>query len=234
MKFKLAALKKNPEIFHSIQGEGLNLGRPSIFIRSSFCNLHCSWCDTPYTWDWKKYDKKMEVMEIGLDARVEQIQQWPCKNLVFTGGEPMLQQPAWVELMEFLKPRNYFFEVETNGTLAIEPAFDSLIDQYNCSPKLKNSGNEKTLRETKYFKGYANNPKAWFKFVVDTPQDLEEVMGWVNTYSLTPDRIFLMPQGKTKKEINVRSKWLAAAAQENGFRFSPRLHIDLWGEKRGV
>lgn len=228
MQFKLA------EIFYSIQGEGIHVGRPSIFIRAALCNLRCVWCDTAYTWDWKKQDKEKAVIEMSVEDVIQTIQQWHCKNLVFTGGEPMLQQAGWVELMKKLKPKGYRFEVETNGTIPIEPKFDALIDQYNCSPKLSSSKNGKKLRETKAFSAYAKSPKAWFKFVLSAPENLNEINRFVKKYDLDLSRILLMPEGKTKEELKGRSKWLGTLAKENNFRFTPRLHIELWGNRRGV
>ena len=252
MQFKLA------EIFYSIQGEGIHVGRPSIFIRAALCNLRCVWCDTAYTWDWKKQDKekaiseqseregeaptalplegatRAPIIEMSVEDVIQSIQQWHCKNLVFTGGEPMLQQTAWIELMKKLKPKGYRFEVETNGTIPIEPKFDALIDQYNCSPKLSSSKNGKKLRETEAFFMYAKNPKAWFKFVLSAPENLNEINRFIKKYDLDPTRILLMPEGKTKEELKGRSKWLGTLAKENNFRFTPRLHIELWGNRRGV
>lgn len=239
MPFKLAKFGNGPEIFYSIQGEGISAGRPSIFIRSALCNLCCIWCDTPYTWNWKKYDKKEAVVKMAVAEVVSHLkrlprQGWPCKNLVFTGGEPMLQQLAWIELMRQLKPEGYQFEVETNGTLPIEPEFDTLIDQYNCSPKLSRSKNRKARRETGAFLAYAKNSKAWFKFVVTAPEEMGEIRRFIKKYDLDLERILLMPEGTTKREMAGKSKWVVALAKENGFCFSPRLHIDLWGNKRGA
>ncbi|OGQ47196.1 MAG: hypothetical protein A3H42_00440 [Deltaproteobacteria bacterium RIFCSPLOWO2_02_FULL_46_8] len=228
MQFKLA------EIFYSIQGEGIHVGRPSVFIRAALCNLRCVWCDTSYTWDWKKQGKEKAAIKMSVEDVIQSIQQWHCKNLVFTGGEPMLQQTAWIELMKKLKPKGYRFEVETNGTIPIELKFDALIDQYNCSPKLSSSKNGKKLRETEAFFMYAKNPKAWFKFVLTAPEDLNEINRLVKKYDLDLSRILLMPEGKTKEELKGRSKWLGTLAKENNFRFTPRLHIELWGNQRGV
>ena len=248
-------LLKLSEIFYSIQGEGVHIGRPSVFLRTALCNLKCKWCDTPYTWDWGKYDMRKEVFKAEIDEVVSIIKNLPpsplvepacrqagrswgegknCKNIVLTGGEPMLQQKGLAALMEQLKPEGYFFEVETNGTMAIEPKFDALIDQYNCSPKLKNSGNAASACETKYFKMYAQNPKTWFKFVVEDKKDLAEVEIFVSKYNLQKSRILLMPQAKTKLELKKKGKSVLKMALQKNWKFTPRKHIELWGNQRGV
>src|SRR3989338_5866531 len=219
-------LLKLSEIFYSIQGEGGSIGRPSVFLRTALCNLQCRWCDTPYTWDWKNHDIKKEMFEAGLDAVTARIREWDCKNIVLTGGEQMLQQKGLAALMEQLKPEGYFFEVETNWTMAIEPKFDALIDQYNCSPKLKNSGNAASACETKYFKMYAQNPKTWFKFVVEDQKDLAEVEIFVSKHNLQEGRILLMPQAKTKLELKKKGESVLKMALQKKWGFSARRHIE--------
>jgi len=92
-----------PEIFHSIQGEGLYAGRPAVFLRLALCNLACVWCDTRYTWDWEHYDQRREVVTISVDEAEEAIRRYLCRNLVVTGGEPLVQQRALTPLLEHLK-----------------------------------------------------------------------------------------------------------------------------------
>lgn len=240
--FKLAKLNNEPEIFYTVQGEGLNLGQPSIFIRTALCNLYCSWCDTPYTWNWEgtpfkhadgvKFEKKDFLIELHPLAVARTVQQYPCKNLVFTGGEPMLQQKAWVALMELLP--DYHFEVETNATVSITSEFEKLVHQYNCSPKLASSGNVQAQRETKAFVEYAQNPKATFKFVVCTNKDLQDVLALATRHGIIRERILVMPEGRTPKELNEKTLWLVEQAKKEGLRFTPRLHVDIWGAKRGV
>ncbi len=225
---------KISEIFFSIQGEGIFIDRPSIFIRTALCNLKCHWCDTPYTWDWENYDIKKEVVEVEVDEVLVKIRQWDCKNIVLTGGEPMIQQKELIALMQKLKPEGYFFEVETNGTMAILPEFDRLIDQYNCSPKMKNSANAQATRETKHFKTYAQNPKSVFKFVVDREEDLVEIEIFVKKYNIPPSCLLLMPQARTKQELQKKFGTVSDWAIKKGWGFSTRRHIELWGNRRGV
>lgn len=246
---RIAKPDRQPEIFYSIQGEGKNLGQPSIFVRTSLCNLHCIWCDTDYTWNWKgtrfahqkdalpgyeKYDiwevaAAMEVAEVAAIAR-----QFPCKNVVLTGGEPMMQQEGLLELMQQLGPE-YWFEIETNGAILPGPAFDARIDQYNVSPKLANSNNPQKLREKpKAYRFFARSPKANFKFVITEERDLEEVIGLAGRYDISPEKIYLMPEGTSGEGLASRQAWLVEQCKAHGFHFTTRLHILIYGNKRGV
>lgn len=249
---KIARLQAGPEIFFTIQGEGRNVGRPSIFIRASQCNLHCRWCDTDYTWNWQgtrflhkkdeqpgytKYTKEEQIVEMATTAIADMVQQWPCSHFVLTGGEPLMQQPDWVELLRELRLRipSASFEVETNGTLIPDADLDALIEQYNVSPKLANSGNPARLREKpEALRWFAASEKAFFKFVVATPDDLAEVQRLVDTYHLDPGRTWLMPEGTTQAQLLEKRLWLIEICKTHGFRFGDRLHIHVWGDKRGV
>lgn len=247
---KLAKLNGSPEIFFTIQGEGGNIGLPSIFVRTALCNLYCVWCDTDYTWNWEgtpfthrnnvKYRKEDYIVEISTLAVAQAVQQWPCKNIVLSGGEPMLQQKELAQLMELLSPgghhyaQGYHFEVETNATVAILPEFDAKVDQYNCSPKLASSGNKQEHRETRFFQQYAQNPKATFKFVICTPEDLREMLAFIEKHDISRNKVLVMPEGRTLEELNSKALWLVEQAKNEGLRYTPRLHINLWGAKRGV
>lgn len=244
---KLAVLNGKPEIFHTLQGEGVSMGVPSIFIRSSLCNLHCSWCDTDYTWNWEgtpwnhendtKYKKSEYITEIPIEKVASQVQTYPCKNLILTGGEPLLQQPAWLALIKHLRAIDpgYRFEVETNGTQLPTTEMADAIDQWNISPKLSNSGNNPQLRDNaKAMSFFAASPTAYFKFVIQNPDDLGETQALEEKYNLPRPRILLMPEGRTEKILQQRRLWLADLCRDQGYRFSDRLHIQLWGSKRGV
>ena len=149
----------------------------------------------------------------------------------------MMQQAALTELMLALRAisADYRFETETNGTLSPTPAFDAQIDQYNVSPKLENSGNPKRLREKPAaFRFFAQSPKANFKFVLSDEKDLPEVLELANTYSITPEKTWLMPEGNTPSTLAKRRKWLVEICKKYGFHYSDRLHIQIWGSKKGV
>lgn len=244
---KLAKLDDKPEIFHTLQGEGVSMGVPSVFIRSSLCNLHCTWCDTDYTWNWEgtpwqhesgtKYAKDDYIVSLEASEAAERIASYGCKNVILTGGEPLLQQPAWEEMIQHLKKldKNYRFEVETNGTQIPTEFMSSNIDQWNVSAKLSNSGNDEKLRmKDDALLDFAARENAWFKFVIQTETDLTEVQALEKTYSLPKDSILLMPEGRTEQALQQKRLWLADICRDQGYRFSDRLHIQLWGSKRGV
>ncbi|MFN0175237.1 MAG: 7-carboxy-7-deazaguanine synthase QueE [Saprospiraceae bacterium] len=249
---KLALLRGQPEIFHSIQGEGKSTGIPSVFVRTSLCNLHCIWCDTDYTWNWtgtrfphnndtkpgyQKFAKKDWIAECEVVSIADVIASFNCKNVILTGGEPMLQQPALVTLMDVLRSKSsdYRFEVETNGTLSPTPDFDAVIDQYNVSPKLENSATPRRLREKPAaLRFFAASPKANFKFVIAEKSDLDEVMGLFKTYSIASEKVWLMPEGISARILAQRRKWLVEICKNHGFRYSDRLHVQIWGKKKGV
>ena len=168
------------EIFESVQGEGVSLGVPSVFLRLAHCNLRCGWCDTKYTWDWHTYDIRKEVREYSLDQTVDTLQRLRPRNLVVTGGEPLLQQTALVSLLRRLG-RDWTSEVETAGTLVPDAQLTAIITRWNVSPKLGNSGNptDKRLRP-EALRAFAALPNASFKFVLAATADLAEVSDLVD------------------------------------------------------
>lgn len=223
-----------PEIFYSLQGEGPTIGTPSVFLRLATCNLACSWCDTRYTWDWQKYDYGKEVMSLDTGEVEARILQFGCRHLVITGGEPLLQQRELAPLVASLKGQGFHCEVETNGTIIPLPQLARDIDQWNVSPKLRTSGNAVEQRELprvlEAFRGMRN---AYFKFVIMEPSDIHEVCALRDRYGLPAQRLILMPEGRTADILQIRSQWISEACQREGFRFSTRLHILLWGDQRG-
>ncbi|MCL6646303.1 MAG: 7-carboxy-7-deazaguanine synthase QueE, partial [Dehalococcoidia bacterium] len=185
-----------PEIFASIQGEGVTCGLPSVFVRLALCNLRCVWCDTAYTWDWRRYDPLREVIALPT-AEVERRVLAAAKaagavtNVVVTGGEPLIQQVALGPLVRALKLAGMRVEVETNGTLVPDTGLTA-VDQWNVSPKLANSSNDVAARHVETaLRWYAETPHAFFKFVLVAPEDLEEVLGLVRRLALPADRVIL-------------------------------------------
>ena len=246
---KLAKLDGKPEIFHTLQGEGVSMGVPSVFVRSSLCNLHCTWCDTDYTWNWVgtpwthetgvKYSKQDYIvsLEPGEVARLVTSIGKGCKNVILTGGEPLLQQTAWSEMIRHLRALDpqYRFEVETNGTQIPDEFMSEAIDQWNVSAKLSNSGNDEKLRiKPDALRYFVSRENAWFKFVIQTAEDLTEVQQLENDYAIPKAKILLMPEGRTEASLQQKRLWLADICRDQGYRFSDRLHIQLWGSKRGV
>lgn len=246
-KLKLAKLGDGAEIFHTLQGEGVSMGVPSIFIRSSLCNLHCSWCDTAYTWNWEgspwsheddeKYAKADYIVEHSAEEVARMVREYDCRNVILTGGEPLLQQEGWAELIKLLRAQDpdYRFEVETNGTQLPDEFLAKAIDQWNVSTKLSNSGNSEKLRiKEEAMNFYAAQENAWFKFVVQSAEDLKEIQQLEQQFELPKSRILLMPEGRDEATLHKRRLWLADICRDQGYRFSDRLHIQLWGSKRGV
>ncbi|MTI40441.1 radical SAM protein [Fulvivirga lutimaris] len=247
---KLAKLNGRPEIFYSIQGEGKSMGKPAIFVRTSLCNLHCIWCDTDYTWNWQntpfkhvndskagysKFKKDEWIVELDADEVYNEIKQHPCKRVILTGGEPLMQQKELALLAQLLHDNGYFIEVETNGTLVPTSEFDMAVDQYNVSPKLSNSGNSTQLREKEgAFSFFSGSEKASFKFVIDDPGDLDEVTELISRYNIAPLNVYLMPQGTTGQALNQKQQWLVDICKEHGYNYTDRLHIHIYGDKRGV
>jgi 7-carboxy-7-deazaguanine synthase len=249
---KLAKLGDGPEIFHTIQGEGVSVGAPAVFIRASRCNLHCVWCDTDHTWNFEgtpwphekdsvpgyvKHRKAEVTFEIDPLEAAERVMAFGCGRTVITGGEPLLQEKAFLELIEHILERQpeHQFEVETNGTRIPSPAFHEAVNQFNVSPKLSNAGMAESLRLNAEALGFfARSPKAWFKFVVAKPDDLLEIQQLRDAHGIPISRILLMPEGRTSAELDKSAVWLADVCREQGYRFCDRLHIRLWGDKRGV
>ncbi len=249
---KLAKLNGGPEIFHTIQGEGLSSGIPAVFIRASGCNLHCVWCDSDATWNFEntpwphvkdanpgyaKYRKDDVVIELDPSEAAQAILAYHCPRVVITGGEPLLQQEDFLTLTSLIRAElpESVFEVETNATRIPSPDFLAAVDQFNVSPKLANAGMPESLRHNKEALAFfASLPKAWFKFVITSPADLLEVQTLHTRYQIPSDHIFLMPEGRSADDLDRTAPQLAAICRDLGFRFCDRLHIRLWGDRRGV
>jgi 7-carboxy-7-deazaguanine synthase len=217
-----------------LQGEGINIGRPAIFLRTALCNLACSWCDTKYTWDWEHFNYGEQVKEIAIPDALALISKFRIKHLVVTGGEPMLQQNQLQRLFLELKKQGYFLEMETNGTIIPTKKVESLIDQWNVSPKLASSKNSVDSREiAKSYSFFTKNLKAFFKYVINDTDDLNEMELLMDMYNIPPEKIILMSQSNSKDEMIERSRWLARICKERGYILSLRLHVLLWGNQRG-
>jgi len=209
---------KISELFTSIQGEGPNIGVPSTFIRLAGCNLRCKWCDTKYAWS--------EGKNISIDKIIKYIERQGLKHVVITGGEPLLQKED-LEILCWELLFRYDIEIETNGT---QEPLDVPVSLYSISPKLSNSGVPAKDRKLKPFP-YDNSV---YKFVMSKPSDISEVLQIQKEWQISPTKIFLMPEGATKRELQKKREWVIELCKEFGFRFSPRLQIEYWGRKRGV
>ena len=225
------------EIFHSIQGEGLLAGVPSIFIRTSGCNLRCHWCDTPYA-SWKPEGPEMSIEEI-----LKKISEWNCNHIVLTGGEPMIA-PDLPELATVLKKQKKHITIETAGTIL--PNSIS-CDLASISPKLSNSTpslerdpawakkHDSTRLQPEVISEWIRKYPVQLKFVVSSENDLAEIKHLRSRLPPVPlDQILLMPEGIDVKTLATRSPWLVEICKREGFRFCPRLHIELFGHTRAT
>ena len=222
------------ELFYSIQGEGILTGVPSVFIRTSGCNLRCAWCDTPYT-SWSPEGEEMK-----LEAILEYVRVHSKGHTVVTGGEPMIA-PDIVPLTEGLRRLGEHITIETAGTTYAPVACDLM----SISPKLANSTpwdrdariaakHEAARIQLDLLQKLIRNFNFQLKFVVADQGDMDEVRHLVTALGAPADRVVLMPEGVTAEVLNERGRWLAEISKQGGFRFSTRLHIALWGNRRGV
>ena len=226
---------KIAEIFFSVQGEGTLVGVPSVFVRTSGCNLRCSWCDTPYT-SWRP-----EGTDHSVSAIVEKVREFGAAHVVVTGGEPMIA-PDMETLTRSLHERGLHITIETAGTV-YKPVSCDLM---SVSPKLANSTpheqeggrwailHNRLRYQPQILKKLIDNYSYQLKFVVSTPSDLAEIQIIERELQANRLSVVLMPEGVDRNVVHERSLWLAEICKQTGYRFSPRLHIDLWGDRRGV
>jgi 7-carboxy-7-deazaguanine synthase len=215
------------EVFYSIQGEGVTAGVPAVFARLQGCSIGCAWCDTKYSWDPEA------GRGVSLDGLLAEMAVFPCRRAVVTGGEP-LESPLFAPLVEALAERDWQIEVETSGTLPPPPALAGLDIQWNVSVKLAGSGVTEARRiRPDAIRGFVA-VQAWWKFVVTDASDVDEVLRLAERFALPPGRILLQPEALRRDQLIERSPWVAEACARHGFRFSPRLHVLLWGARRGV
>jgi 7-carboxy-7-deazaguanine synthase len=228
---------KLSELFYSIQGEGKLTGVPSVFIRASGCNLRCVWCDTPYA-SWNPEGDDIPVAQI-----VRRVAEFGARHVVLTGGEPMIM-PDVVELCEALHQRKHHITIETAATI-----FHPLkLDLASLSPKLSNSTphereggkfaimHEKQRLNIPVIQQFIDaSPDFQLKFVVAGDKDLDEIQEILEQLkNYKPSDVLLMPEGTDAETLNQRAGWIADICKRTGFRFCPRLHIALFGNKRGT
>lgn len=226
------------EIFHSLQGEGQLAGVPSVFVRTSGCNLRCNWCDTPYA-SWQPEGRAMTVDEI-----VTLVRAFPARHVVLTGGEPMIA-PGIRDLAAALKSLDYHLTIETAATIA--PG-GIACDLASLSPKLRNSGPDARLDEgwRKKHEALRWQPdvvRAWLddfgyqlKFVVSQKSDVDEIENMLGELGreIPRSQVLLMPEGVTVEALRARAGWLGELCKQRGYRYAPRLHVELYGNKRGT
>jgi len=225
------------EQFYSLQGEGITMGVPSVFVRLQACNIVCDgeWvCDTIEVW---KTGDTTPVMNWVVDLKKWIPQLKKGAHLIFTGGEPLLQQKAIVFAINYFKRVwgfKPFIEIETNGTLMPDDDFIESVDLINCSFKLKNSG----VREDRRIKidvlKKINTTNSIFKIVVGSKEDYKEARKIFDEVGIENKNIWLMPPGDNQKEIDKKSQITSQICIEEGINFSSRLQVVLWNKTTGV
>lgn len=228
------------EIFYSLQGEGMLVGVPSVFVRLAGCPFRCRWCDTAYAWDYAAGE------DLRGDQIVEQANRWPCRFVVLTGGEPMMAgdlsaRPGLPDLTRHLAALGKHITIETAGALFVP---DLACDLMSISPKLTNSlsrhgavtGAHQAHRlDLETLRRLIQAYPCQLKFVVESPEDVTEVQAVLGGLGgLAPERVLLMPQATTTEELLRRAPLIADLCQQTGLRFGQRLHVQLWGCRRGV
>lgn len=229
------------EIFYSVQGEGILTGVPSVFVRTSGCNLRCRWCDTPYA-SWKPEGTDKTPEEILTEIRAHPA----AAHVVLTGGEPMIAKDVNA-LISLIRGAGYHLTIETAGTT---PPPEAGCDLASLSPKLSNSTplpgeiNEGWIRRHEQTRTNLPFLRQWIetavetqlKFVISDEADLTESRRLVDSLPLPfrADHVLLMPEGRTMEELRARSAWLVEVCKAHGHRFCHRLHIELFGNKRGT
>lgn len=227
---------KISEIFYSIQGEGSLAGVPSAFVRTSGCNLRCHWCDTPYT-SWKS-----EGEDTALGTILAQVRRFWPSHVVITGGEPLIAKDIVLFTQRLKEVLDVHITVETAGTV-FEPV---VCDLMSISPKLSNSTpdreraggwteqHEKTRYRPEVLRQLTGTYNYQLKFVIEKPEDAEEIAPIVDEIGADKRRVILMAEGTDPAAVAERGRWLVEICKREGYRYSPRIHIDLYGNQRGV
>lgn len=226
---------KISEIFYSVQGEGVLAGTPSVFVRTSGCNLRCAWCDTPYA-SWEPEGEERPV-----EAILAEVGCYPARHVVVSGGEPMIA-PGIVELTQDLRRMGLHITIETAGTVWAPVACDLM----SISPKLANSTplerdggrwaaqHDRLRIQPDVLRRLMGSYDYQLKFVVASPEDLPEIRSLLEQTGADRSRVVLMAEGTDRAVLRERGLWLVELCKREGFRYSPRLHIELWGNRRGV
>jgi len=227
------------EIFYSVQGEGTLVGVPSVFVRTSGCNLRCRWCDTPYA-SWKPEGTEMSVEEL-----LQAVKARPTRFVVVTGGEPMVAKEM-PRLLQRLREAGKHITIETAGTIAPEGV---ACDLASISPKLAHSTpdeasagkawvekHERLRLQPEVLRAWCSRYDFQLKFVIASEADVLEVKAVIESIGIeiAPEKILLMPEGITQEALKARQMLLVDICKREGWRYSPRLHIDLFGNKRGT
>jgi 7-carboxy-7-deazaguanine synthase len=224
------------EVFHSIQGEGFLAGTPSIFIRTSGCNLRCWYCDTRYA-SWEPEGESHPI-----ESLLQATSKWPTEHVVITGGEPMIFDDLG-ELCQQLRDAGKHITIETAGTVDR----DVPCDLWSISPKLSNSTpvgyatdtwveqHDQRRRRPRIVESLMHRGDYQLKFVVGSILDAEEVLEYLRELrGWSRDRVMLMPRGMTAEELELQTGWLTQWCATHDLRLCDRLHIHWFGNRRGT
>jgi organic radical activating enzyme len=218
----------------TFQGEGPSCGQQALFVRLSRCNLSCPGCDTPYTWDWQRFDPRTETRRLPATDVVGWVLARSTRLVVVTGGEPLLQQDRLAPVVAALAGAGRRVEIETNGTVAPTTELVAATAQFNVSPKLAGfaaPADAARRIDPEVLRAFAATGKAVFKFVVTGPADLDEVAAVQAGVGLDP--VWVMPEGTDSERIVAAARALAGPVLARGWHLSSRLHVLLWGDERG-
>jgi len=222
----------------TIQGEGIHAGMPATFVRMQGCTLKCTWCDTLAVWPYGNeysFDEIFKLWdEVGLVDRLERGQ-----HLILTGGSPLKQEQRLIEFVDAIIKRYHFkpyIEVENEAVLMPSQELQDLVDWWNNSPKLANSGMKSRVRiKPEVMEHMASLENSSFKFVVSSPSDWEEIVrDYIEPFDITKDQIILMPEGQTQAELQLSRPIAAQMAIEHQVRLSDRLHVTIWDRATAV
>ncbi|WP_371500338.1 7-carboxy-7-deazaguanine synthase QueE [Kitasatospora sp. NBC_00374] len=223
----------------TLQGEGPSAGRLALFLRLGGCNLTCSWCDTPYSWDGKRFDLRKEITRVPVVDLAEWAAEHPHAIIVLTGGETLLHQgtDAWRSWMAVLRHTTRRVEIETNGTITPKPVSLGVPRlSFNVSPKLENSGVAEDRRiipdALEAFADLSHRDRARFKFVATGPDDLEEIAALVERFHIPPHAVWVMPEGTTGERTIDVARSLAEHVIGHNWNLSMRQHVLLWPGER--
>ena len=223
------------EIYQSLQGEGFLTGTPSVFVRTSGCNLRCRYCDTPFA-SWNPEGDDFSVDEIIAD-----IEQYDSNHVVLTGGEPMLFAEL-VPLCKRLSQLEKHITIETAGTLSLPVECDLM----SLSPKLSNSTpkeasdrwlerHEKTRHAPDVIRYLLSCYPYQLKFVIGEEADGLEVIEYLKEFpDINRERVMLMPEGVTLGRLQAVESWLQPFCAEHDLIFCPRRQIEWYGSIRGT
>lgn len=218
------------------QGEGPDTGHLCWFVRLGLCNLHCEWCDTPYTWDDTRYDVAAECPDTDVAVILDRLAALGAgagDTIVLTGGEPMIHAPR---LQTLLDPR-YRWTVETNGTIAPPPWWGLRVAHTTVSPKVATTADPEKRRikpaALTAWAVLARTGAATFKVVVSTPEDVAAAGRLADAYGIPRRRVMAMPEGIHPADVLDHHRTLANAILSEGLSTTTRLHTLLWGDERG-